>query len=53
MCGDPDEIDASITITEASKKSKKKLAMLAGGNETDELHRLRRYCDEVLERNKK
>ena len=53
VCGDPDEIDASITITEASKKSKKKLAMLAGGNETDELHRLRRYCDEVLERNKK
>ena len=53
VCGDPDEIDASINITEASKKSKKKLAMLGGGNEADELHRLRRYCDEVLERNKK
>ena len=56
VCGDPDEIDASINITGTQSKKKLKSqagSMLAGGNETDELHRLRRYCDEVLERNKK
>ena len=57
VCGDAEEIDASINVTGGSQ-SKKKLKSEAGrlslgGNEAEELHRLRRYCDEVLESNKK
>ena len=47
--GDPDEIDASINISEQRKKKLKSEV----GNETDDLHRLRRYCDERLESNKR
>ena len=49
MFGDPDEIDASINISEQRKKKLKSEV----GNETDDLHRLRRYCDERLESNKR
>ena len=57
MCGDAEEIDASINVTGGSQ-SKKKLKSEAGrlslgGTEAEELHRPRRYCDEVLESNKK
>ena len=47
--GDPDEIDASINISEQRKKKLKSEV----GNETDDLHRLRRDCDERLESNKR
>ena len=57
VCGDAEEIDASINVTGGSQ-SKKKLKSEAGrlslgGTEAEELHRPRRYCDEVLESNKK
>ena len=56
MFGDEAEIDASIHITggKPTKKKSQAAAILAGGgNEGDDLLRLRRYCDEVLENNKR